>query len=121
KEAEENNFYLIPTAEVSLINLYQHQILAEKDLPLNLCAYSPCFRAERMAAGRENKGLVRLHQFHKVELVKIVEPENSYAELEKLVNDARNILHRLKISHRVIELCHEELGFTAAKTYDLEV
>ncbi|CAI2202096.1 9802_t:CDS:2, partial [Funneliformis geosporum] len=92
----------------------------EKDLPLNLCAYSPCFRAERMAAGRENKGLVRLHQFHKVELVKIVEPENSYAELEKLVADARNILHRLKISHRVIELCHEELGFTAAKTYDLE-
>ena len=121
KETKENNFYLIPTAEVSLINLYQDQILTERDLPLNLCAYSPCFRAERMAAGQTNKGLIRLHQFHKVELVKIVKPENSYQELEKLVSDACNILHQLKISHRVIELCHEELGFTAAKTYDIEV
>ncbi|CAG8539669.1 14746_t:CDS:2, partial [Cetraspora pellucida] len=85
-----------------------------------LCAYSPCFRAERMASGQENKGLIRLHQFHKVELVKIVEPANSYDELKKLVADARNILHLLKISHRVIELCHQELGFTAAKTYDVE-
>jgi seryl-tRNA synthetase len=118
---EESNFYLLPTAEVSLVNLYQDQILAEEDLPLNLCAYSPCFRAERMAAGQENKGLVRLHQFHKVELVKIVKPENSYPELEKLLADARNILHQLKIPHRVIGLCHEELGFTAAKTYDIEV
>jgi len=118
---EESNFYLLPTAEVSLVNLYQNQILMEEDLPLNLCAYSPCFRAERMAAGQENKGLIRLHQFHKVELVKIVKSENSYQELEKLVADARNILHLLKIPHRVIELCHEELGFTAAKTYDIEV
>ncbi|CAH1756648.1 11271_t:CDS:2 [Entrophospora sp. SA101] len=118
---EENNFYLLPTAEVSLVNLYQKQILTEGDLPLNLCAYSPCFRAERMAAGQENKGLIRLHQFHKVELVKIVKPENSYAELEKLLADARHILHLLKIPHRVIELCHKELGFTAAKTYDIEV
>ena len=117
----ESNFYLLPTAEVSLVNLYQNQILTEEDLPLNLCAYSPCFRAERMAAGQENKGLIRLHQFHKVELVKIVKPENSYQELEKLVADARNILYLLKIPHRVIELCHEELGFTAAKTYDIEV
>nr|CAG8507165.1 8352_t:CDS:10 [Entrophospora candida] len=108
KENEKNNLYLIPTAEVSLVNLYQDQILTEKDLPLNLCAYSPCFRAERMAAGQENKGLVRLHQFHKVELVKMVKPENSYSELEKLVSDARNILHQLKIPHRVIELCHKD-------------
>ncbi|CAG8716254.1 10193_t:CDS:2 [Racocetra persica] len=117
---EESDFYLLPTAEVSLVNLYQNQILTEAELPLKLCAYSPCFRAERMAAGQENKGLIRLHQFHKVELVKIVEPTNSYDELKKLVADARNILHLLKISHRVIELCHQELGFTAAKTCDVE-
>jgi seryl-tRNA synthetase len=118
---EDSKFYLLPTAEVSLVNLYQNQILTVEDLPLNSCAYSPCFRAERMAAGQENKGLVRLHQFHKVELVKIVKPENSYQELENLAADACNILHLLKISHRVIELCHQELGFTAAKTYDIEV
>ena len=118
---EESNFYLLPTAEVSLVNLYQNQILSEEDLPLNLCAYSPCFRAERMAAGQENKGLIRLHQFHKVELVKIVGPENSYQELNELVADARNILHLLKIPHRVIELCIEDLGFSAAKTYDIEI
>jgi seryl-tRNA synthetase len=118
---EESNFYLIPTAEVSLVNLYQKQILTEEELPLNLCAYSPCFRAERMAAGLENKGLIRLHQFHKVELVKIVRPENSYSELEKLLQDARNLLHLLKISHRVVELGNKDLGFSAAKTYDIEV
>jgi len=118
---EESNFYLLPTAEVSLVNLYQKQILTEEELPLNLCAYSPCFRAERMAAGIENKGLIRLHQFHKVELVKIVRPENSYQELEKLVQDARNLLHLLKISHRVVELGNKDLGFSAAKTYDIEV
>jgi seryl-tRNA synthetase len=120
-KVEESNFYLLPTAEVSLVNLYQNQLLPEEDLSLNLCAYSPCFRAERMAAGQENKGLIRLHQFHKVELVKIVKPENSYQELQKLVADARNILHLLKVPHRVIELCHEELGFTAAKTFDIEI
>ncbi|CAG8765163.1 3938_t:CDS:2, partial [Gigaspora margarita] len=118
---EDSDFYLLPTAEVSLVNLYQSQILTEEELPLNLCAYSPCFRAERMAAGRENKGLIRLHQFHKVELVKIVKPENSRQELEALVADARHLLHSLKISHRVVELCCEELGFSAAKTYDIEV
>ncbi|MCE8159196.1 MAG: serine--tRNA ligase [Candidatus Moeniiplasma glomeromycotorum] len=118
---EESNFYLIPTAEVSLVNLYQKQILVEEELPLNLCAYSPCFRAERMAAGQINKGLIRLHQFHKVELVKIVRPENSYQELERLVQDARNLLHLLEISHRVVELGNNDLGFSAAKTYDIEV
>ena len=86
-KVEESNFYLLPTAEVSLVNLYQQQILTETELPLKLCAYTPCFRAERMAAGQENKGLIRLHQFHKVELVKIVHPVNSYQELEKLVHD----------------------------------
>ncbi|WNE41109.1 MAG: Serine--tRNA ligase [Mycoplasmataceae bacterium] len=118
---EENNFYLLPTAEVSLVNLYQKKILSEKELPLKLCAYSPCFRAERMAAGQENKGLIRLHQFHKVELVKFSKPDESYEELRKLVEDARNILKKLEIPHRVIELCHEELGFSSAKTYDIEV
>jgi seryl-tRNA synthetase len=118
---EESNFYLLPTAEVGLVNLYQKQILNETELPLNLCAYSPCFRAERMATGQENKGLVRLHQFHKIELVKIVRPENSYLELEKLVADARNILHHLKITHRVIEISPKELGFSASKQYDIEV
>ncbi|KLL05351.1 MAG: seryl-tRNA synthetase [Mycoplasmataceae bacterium RV_VA103A] len=118
---EDSDFYLLPTAEVSLVNLYQNQILTEAELPLKLCAYSPCFRAERMASGQENKGLIRLHQFHKVELVKIIEPDHSYAELKKMLADARNILHLLKIPHRVIELCLSELGFTAAKTYDIEV
>ena len=118
---ENSDFYLIPTAEVPLVNLYQNEILNENDLPLKLCAYSPCFRAEAGAAGQENKGLIRLHQFHKVELVRITHPENSYQHLKEIVEDARNILHLLKIPHRVIELCIEELGFSAAKTYDIEV
>src|SRR5690606_23573555 len=94
---EESNFYLLPTAEVSLVNLYQNKILSEEELPLKLCAYTPCFRAERMAAGQENKGLIRLHQFHKVELVKFSKPEESYEELKKLVSDAQNILQKLAI------------------------
>jgi seryl-tRNA synthetase len=118
---EGDNLYLIPTAEVTLVNLYQQQILNEEELPLKICSYSPCFRAERIAAGQESKGLIRLHQFHKVELVKIVNPENSDLELKKLVIDARDILHQLKISHRVLELSQSELGFSAAKTYDIEV
>lgn len=118
---EGSNFYLLPTAEVSLVNLYQNKILSEAELPLKLCAYSPCFRAERMAAGQENKGLIRLHQFHKVELVKITKPEQSYEELKELVSDAQSILKKLEIPHRVIELCHKELGFSSAKTYDIEV
>jgi len=118
---ENSDFYLIPTAEVPLVNLYQNEILNESDLPLKLCAYSPCFRAEAGAAGQENKGLIRLHQFHKVELVRITQPENSYQHLKEIVEDARNILHLLKIPHRVIELCAEELGFSAAKIYVIEV
>lgn len=118
---ENSDLYLIPTAEVSLINLYQNQIINEEKLPLKLCAYSPCFRAEAGAAGQENKGLIRLHQFHKVELVRFSRPKDSYRHLEEIVKDARNILHLLKIPHRVIELCVEELGFSAAKTYDIEI
>ena len=120
-KVENSDFYLIPTAEVPLVNLYQNEILNESDLPLKLCAYSPCFRAEAGAAGQENKGLIRLHQFHKVELVRITHPENSYQHLKEIIEDARSILHLLKIPHRVIELCVEELGFSAAKTYDIEV
>lgn len=115
------DLYLIPTAEVSLVNLYQNQIIKEEDLPLKLCSYSPCFRAEAGSAGQENKGLIRLHQFHKVELVRIVSPEDSYQHLEEIVKDAQNILHLLKIPHRVIELSNQELGFSAAKTYDIEI
>jgi len=118
---ENSDFYLIPTAEVPLVNLYKNEILNESDLPLKLCAYSPCFRAEAGAAGQENKGLIRLHQFHKVELVRITHPENSYQHLQEIIEDARSILHLLKIPYRVIELCAEELGFSAAKTYDIEV
>lgn len=118
---ENYNYYLIPTAEVSLIGLYQKQIIKQKELPIKICGYSPCFRAEAGAAGKENKSLIRLHQFHKVELIKIVNPVSSYKELEEMVTDARDILHSLKISHQVIDLCYSELGFSAAKTYDINV
>jgi len=118
---ENSKLYLIPTAEVPLINLYQNEILPEKELPLKLCAYSPCFRAEAGAGGQESKSLIRLHQFHKIELVRIVSPEKSDQHLKEIVEDARHILHLLKIPHRVIELCVKELGFSAAKQYDVEV
>jgi seryl-tRNA synthetase len=118
---ENSKFYLIPTAEVPLVNLYQNEILLEKELPLKLCAYSPCFRAEAGAGGQESKSLIRLHQFHKVELVRIVIPENSNQHLKEIMEDACHILHQLKITHRVIELGVKELGFSAAKQYDIEV
>lgn len=118
---ENSNLYLIPTAEVPLVNLYYDKIIEENKLPLKLCAYSPCFRAEAGAAGQENKGFIRLHQFHKVELVRLVEPNNSYQQLEEMVKEAQNILHLLKIPHRIIELSVDDLGFSAAKTYDIEV
>jgi seryl-tRNA synthetase len=118
---ENSKFYLIPTAEVPLTNLYQDEILTEEKLPLKLCAYSPCFRAEAGAAGKENKGLIRLHQFHKVELVRIVMPERSNQHLKEIVEDARHILHLLKIPHRVKELSVKELGFSASRQYDIEV
>jgi len=120
-KCERDNLYLIPTAEVPLTNLHREEILKEEDLPIYYTAYTPCYRREAGSYGRDIKGLIRLHQFDKVELVKITKPEESYNELEKLVNDAERILRALKLPYRVVELCTGDLGFSAAKTYDLEV
>ena len=120
-KCERDNLYLIPTAEVPLTNLHREEILKEEDLPIYYTAYTPCYRREAGSYGRDIKGLIRLHQFDKVELVKIVKPEDSYEELEKLVRDAEEILQALELPYRVVELCTGDLGFSAAKTYDLEV
>jgi seryl-tRNA synthetase len=114
-------FYLIPTAEVPVTNLHMDEILSEKDLPLCYTAYTPCFRREAGAAGKDTRGLIRLHQFNKVELVKFVKPEDSYNELERLTADAEDVLQRLGLPYRAIVLCTGDMGFSAAKTYDLEV
>lgn len=114
-------FYLIPTAEVPLTNLYRDDILEEKQLPISVTAYTPCFRAEAGAYGKDVRGLVRQHQFQKVELVKFVTPEQSYAEHERLTAHAEAILQALELPYRVMNLCAGDLGFSAAKTYDLEV
>ena len=114
-------FYLIPTAEVPVTNMHRDEILKEEDLPLYYTAYTPCFRREAGSYGKDTRGLIRQHQFNKVELVKFVKPENSYAELEKLTNDAEDILQRLGLPYRVITLCTGDLGFSSAKTYDIEV
>jgi len=113
--------YLLPTAEAALVNLHRDEILKEEELPKCYCAYTPCFRAEAGAAGLGTRGLIRVHQFDKVELVKIVEPERGYEELEKLLLDAEKILQVLGLHYRVISLCTGDLGFTSAKTYDIEV
>lgn len=118
---EESEFFLIPTAEVPVTNLYRETILDASDLPKNFVAYSACFRAEAGAAGRDTRGLIRQHQFNKVELVKYVKPEDSYAELEKLTADAEQVLQALGLPYRVMVLCTGDMGFAAAKTYDLEV
>ena len=118
---EGTDYYLIPTAEVPLTNLYSGEILSEKDLPIHLTAYSACFRAEAGAAGRDTRGLIRQHQFNKVELVKFCLPEESYAELESLTAEAEAVLQALELPYRVICLCGGDMGFCAAKTYDLEV
>ena len=115
------NFYLIPTAEVPVTNLMRGEIIAKEKLPIYYCAYTACFRAEAGSAGRDTRGLIRQHQFNKVELVKFTLPETSYDELEKLTNNAENILKELKIPYRVVELCTGDLGFSSAKTYDIEV
>jgi seryl-tRNA synthetase len=120
-KCERDNLYLIPTAEVPLTNLHREEILKEEDLPIYYTAYTPCYRREAGSYGRDIKGLIRLHQFDKVELVKITKPEDSYEELEKLVNDAERVLQELELPYRVVELCTGDLGFSAAKTYDLEV
>jgi len=117
----EEDLYLIPTAEVTLTNLHAGEILKEEELPKYYTAYTPCFRREAGAHGRDVRGILRQHQFDKVELVKIVKPEDSYKELEKLVQEAEKVLQLLELPYRVIELCTGDLGFSAAKTYDIEV
>lgn len=114
-------FYLIPTAEVPVTNIHRDEILNERDLPIYYTAYTPCFRREAGSYGKDVRGLIRQHQFNKVELVKFVRPEDSYAELESLTHDAEDILQKLGLPYRVIILCTGDMGFAAAKTYDLEV
>lgn len=113
--------YLIPTAEVPVTNIHRGEILNEKELPLYYTAYTPCFRREAGSYGKDVRGLIRQHQFNKVELVKFVKPENSFDELESLTSDAEEVLQRLQLPYRVVALCTGDLGFSAAKTYDLEV
>lgn len=116
-----DDYFLIPTAEVPVTNMHRDEILDGKKLPIKYCAYSACFRAEAGSAGRDTRGLIRQHQFNKVELVKFVRPEDSYEELEKLTNDAERVLQALELPYRVVCLCTGDLGFSAAKTYDIEV
>ena len=118
---EDGQTFLIPTAEVPLTNLYRDEILSYAELPKYLVAHTPCFRREAGSAGRDTRGIIRIHQFDKVELVKITTPENSYEELEKLTANAEKVLQSLGLHYRVIELCTGDLGFSMAKTYDLEV
>ncbi len=116
-----NGYFLIPTAEVPVTNLHRDEILDGTKLPIKYCAYSACFRAEAGSAGRDTRGLIRQHQFNKVELVKFADPEKSYEELEKLTNDAEKLLQKLGIAYRVVCLSTGDLGFSSAKTYDIEV
>lgn len=120
-QLERDDFYLVPTAEVPLTNMYRGEILSEDDLPIYITEYTPCFRREAGSAGRDTRGLIRNHQFDKVELVKFVKPETSYDELEKLTMNAREVLDLLKLPYRVVALCGGDLGFSSAKTYDIEV
>ncbi len=117
----EPDFFLIPTAEVPLTNIHREEILDKEDLPVKYVAYTACFRREAGSYGQDVRGLIRQHQFNKVELVKLAEPQSSYEELEKMARDAEEVLRRLKIPYRVVELCTGDLGFASAKTYDLEV
>jgi seryl-tRNA synthetase len=118
---KDDDLYLIPTAEVPVTNLYKQEILASEQLPILHACYTPCFRREAGAAGKDTRGMIRVHQFDKVEIVKIVEPENSYDELESLVRQAEKVLHGLKLPYRVLSLCTGDLSFAAAKCYDLEL
>jgi seryl-tRNA synthetase len=118
---ENEDYYLIPTAEVPVTNIHSQEILEADQLPIYYTAYTPCFRKEAGSYGKDTRGLIRQHQFNKVELVKIVEPEGSYQELESLLLDAEDILKRLGLHYRVVTLCTGDLGFSAAKTYDIEV
>lgn len=118
---EGTNYYLIPTAEVPVTNIFREQTLDPARLPIKLCAWTPCFRSEAGSYGKETRGIVRQHQFQKVELVKFARPEQSYEELESLTRDAEVILQKLGLAYRVVALCTGDLGFAAAKTYDIEV
>ena len=120
-KCEDHDFWLIPTAEVPVTNIYRDETLDAEALPVTLCAYTPCFRSEAGAAGRDTRGIIRVHQFQKVELVKFARPEQSYAELEKLTADAEDILRRLGLPFRTVVLCTGDMGFSSAKTYDIEV
>jgi seryl-tRNA synthetase len=113
--------YLLPTAEAPVANIHREEILREEQLPIFYCAYSPCFRAEAGAAGVGTRGMIRVHQFDKVELIKVVKPEEGYAELEKMVANAETVLQQLGLHYRVIMLCTGDMGFASAKTYDIEV
>jgi len=120
-KVEDWNLYLIPTAEVPLTNIHREETLTENELPKYYVAYTPCFRSEAGSYGKDVRGLIRQHQFNKVELVKLTKPEDSFEELEKLTKDAEEILRRLNLHYRVVCLCTGDLGFSSAKTYDLEV
>lgn len=115
------DYFMIPTAEVPVTNMHSNEILDGANLPIKYCAYTACFRAEAGSAGRDTRGLIRQHQFNKVEMVKFVRPENSYDELEKLTHDAEEILQILNLPYRTVKLCTADLGFSAAMTYDIEV
>ncbi len=115
------DYFLIPTAEVPVTNIHQDEVLEEKQLPLYYTAYTPCFRKEAGSYGKDTRGLIRQHQFNKVELVKFTKPEDSYKELEKLLSNAEEVLKRLELPYRVVNLCTGDLGFSASKTYDIEV
>ncbi len=121
RAGELGKLYLVPTAETPVANIHRGEILAEKQLPIRYCAYTPCFRGEAGAAGVGTRGMIRVHQFDKVELIKIVKPENGYDELEKMVANAEKVLQLLDLHYRVLLLCTGDMGFASAKTYDLEV
>jgi seryl-tRNA synthetase len=115
------NLYLLPTAEAPVANIHREEILKENQLPIRYCAYSPCFRAEAGAAGVGTRGMIRVHQFDKVELIRIVRPEDGYGELEAMVANAEEVLKRLGLHYRILSLCTGDMGFASAKTYDIEV
>jgi len=120
-KVEKHDFWLVPTAEVPVTNIYRDETLDADRLPVSLCAYTPCFRSEAGSYGRDVRGIIRQHQFQKVELVKFARPEESYNELEKLTADAEDILVRLGLPFRTVVLCTGDMGFSSAKTYDIEV
>jgi seryl-tRNA synthetase len=120
-ESSRDKLYLLPTAEAPVANIHREEILSESQLPIRYVAYSPCFRAEAGAAGVGTRGMIRVHQFDKVELIKVVKPEHSYEELESMVGHAEKVLQLLGLHYRVINLCTGDMGFASAKTYDIEV